>query len=279
MNFDLRTPDSAYEFILTFMNMTPDEYIMEKKVECENDFESFWKRNSKHIESIDISNFKIIAFHILGSLDECQEIKKNGIMNLQRVLSEETILSNLLKNNGIIFNIEEKTVNYNSKIYNIDYLYYREQGELLNEVKAFKRLSRRIFYDFCVNGFLVNDNVFRYGTDIHKRPEFFIELTNLFSSAKDLEQYWIKHSKSYRIDFFATINQIDRSSFYLDEIEDPPYDNWINLNDEMKIKKWMLSHAIDRAENNLSEAFLYIDNNTTIPPNQILSYTEIKEQS
>lgn len=45
MDFDLRTCDTAYYFVLEFMNMTPDEYLTELVIECENDFEKFWKRN------------------------------------------------------------------------------------------------------------------------------------------------------------------------------------------------------------------------------------------
>lgn len=54
MNYDLRTCDSAYYFLLNFMDMTPDEYITELVIECENNFERFLERNIDRISSIDI---------------------------------------------------------------------------------------------------------------------------------------------------------------------------------------------------------------------------------
>lgn len=78
--------------------MTPNEYITEFIIESDSDFEVFWNRNYDRIETIDISELKIMAFHILGSLDDCKEIKECGLMNLQMVLSRNTILSELLKN-------------------------------------------------------------------------------------------------------------------------------------------------------------------------------------
>lgn len=90
MLFDLRTCDSAYRFVLDCLNMTPDEFITEFTIESEGDFELFWERNIQRIQNIDISQLRILAFHVLGSLDCCEEIKKNGLWNLQMVLSGDT---------------------------------------------------------------------------------------------------------------------------------------------------------------------------------------------
>lgn len=43
----------------------------------------------------------------------------------------------------------------------------------------------------------------------------------------------------------------------------------------MKLKKWMLSHAIDRAHDDLGMTFLYVKDDVTIPTNQIISVSEI----
>lgn len=41
-DFDLRTPDSAYDFLLTFFNMSGEEYIEELIINSGYDFEKFW---------------------------------------------------------------------------------------------------------------------------------------------------------------------------------------------------------------------------------------------
>ena len=78
------------------------------------------------------------------------------------------------------------------------------------------------------------------------------------------------------MDFYATIEQVTRFRFNLDEAKNAVYDDWSNYDVEMKIKKWMLSHAIDRANNMLSEVFVYIKDNVTIPPDQIVEISELK---
>ena len=49
--------------------------------------------------------------------------------------------------------------------------------------------------------FLVNDNIFNHGTDIHERPEFLMTLVGLFPQLQMLEGFWESKSKSYKIDF------------------------------------------------------------------------------
>lgn len=139
-------------------------------------------------------------------------------------------------------------------------------------------MAHRLFYDYCVNGFLMNDNIYRYGTDIHCRPEFILDLVKLFPNLRDMECEWLNSYKSYRIDFIAYINQIERFTFSLDEYRDPPFEDWDEMSDEQKLKKWMLSYALDRAfDEMLGEEFLYVRSNISIPPNRIISCTEIPD--
>lgn len=275
MDFDLRTCDAAYYFVLDFMGMTPDEYITERIINCENDFETFWSRNIERIKSVDISGLRLMAFHVVGSLDECREIKENGLMNLQSVLSKETILKKLLEKAGVTFDIPNKLVSCNGNTYDIDYEKYKGHHFLVGMDKKLNRVAHRVYYDFCVNGFMANDNVFNYGTNIHKRPEFLMRLGELFPQAEKVESFWGAKSKSYRVDFYATVDQVHRFNFELDEYRNPPYEEWFDLNDDMKLKKWVLSHAIDRAHDDLGMTILHIKDDVIIPANQIIDISEL----
>ena len=275
MNFDLRTCDSAYYFVLEFLGMSPDNFITEFNIECEDDFDKFWRKNLERIKAVDISDIKVMAFHVTGSLDACAEILSNGLMNLQQVLVNDTLLHQLLDKSGIVFNLKEKNLSCNGKIYDIDYEHYRNHHLLHGIDKKLSQIAHRVFYDFCVNGFLANDHVLNYGTFIHERPEFLMTLGQLFPEAEKLEQYWMDNSKSYRVDFYATLSQVQRFNFELDEDRDPPFEDWIEIDDELKIKKWMLSHAIDRATDGLSEQYLYIKDDVVIPANQIVEISEL----
>lgn len=255
--------------------MTPDEFIIEFNINCENDFEVFWTRNFSQIQDVDVSDIKIMAFHIAATLDNCNEIKTNGLQNLQKILSTKTILRKMLRDEGIEFDIKEKTVVCCGKRYDIDYEKYKGRHLLSDFEKGLQSVAHRVYYDYCVNGFLLNDNIYGYGTAIHERPEFLMTLQELFPHVQKIESEWKNKAKSYRIDFFAAINQVHRFNFELDEQRDPPYNDWIELDDEMKIKKWMLSHAIERANNNLYENYLYVKDEVSIPPSQIISITEL----
>lgn len=52
MKYDLRTCDSAYDFILDFMNMTSKEYLDELLIGCKNDFDIFLERNYDRIAEV-----------------------------------------------------------------------------------------------------------------------------------------------------------------------------------------------------------------------------------
>lgn len=273
MNFDLRTCDAAYYFVLDFMDMTPDEY--ERIINCENDFETFWNRNIEYIKSVDISGLRLMAFHVVGSLDGCREIKEKGLMNLQTVLSEETNLKRMLERAGVTFDIQNKLMYCNGNSYDIDYEKYRGHHFLTGIDKKLGHVAHRVYYDFCVNGFMAIDNIYNYGTNIHERPEFLMTLGKLLPQAQKVEAIWKYKAKSYRVDFYATVDQVHRFNFELDEYRNPPYEGWFELDDEMKLKKWMLSHAIDRAHDNLGMTILYVKDDVIIPANQIISVSEI----
>lgn len=257
---------AALRFISDFMTRINAEYSALLKDIYH--FDIFWNENIEKIKSIDISKLKIMAFHIVASLDECSNIKTNGLMDLQKVLFEDTTLKKMLTKVGIIFDIANKQVFYNGKSYDIDYDKYQNDNELRETQNTLCAVARRVYYDYCVNGFLFNDNVIDYGTDIHKRPEFLLTLGKLFPAAHELDNYWKIHAKSYRIDFYVTINQVNKYSFGLDEQTD--------INDDMEIKKWMLSHAIDRINDNSEPKCLYVKDGTVVHANQIISISELK---
>lgn len=274
----MRTHDSAYKFLLDFLDTTGEDLIMDYIVECNKDFETFWKKHFERLETVDIADLRIIAFHITATQDECAEIKESGLINLQKVLSKDTKLKELLASYGITFDIPKRTVTAKDKVININYDNYRDKFRLSQYEQSISAVAHRLYYDYLVNGFMSNDDVFNYGTEIHKRPEFFLQLVELFPQLKEAEQKWIEQSKSYKITFFAHIEQIQPFCFELDNLRDPPFDDWSDLSIEQRLKKQLLSYSIDRAFRwGRNETFLYIKNDIDIPSEQILSYEEIHE--
>lgn len=275
MVFDLRTCDSAYDFVLEFMGMTSREFFQNYYVDSNKDFEDFWGNNNPRIKKANISDLRIMGFHVLGSLDDCEEIKTKGLWNLQKVLGNDTMLSRMLKKEGIIFNISDKLLYCGKTKYDIDYDHYKNKEFLTETEIILDTISHRVFYDYCINGFLVCDNIFDYGTQIHERPEFLMRLSELLPGAQKIEEYWKAHSISYKVNFYVTVDQVQRFNFELDEQNDPPYDGWFYLDEEMKIKKWLLNHAINRAYDELHQEYLYLKDSVIVPSEQIMSYEKI----
>lgn len=270
-NFDLRSADSAYDFLLTFFGMSGQEYIEELIINSHNDFNEFWERNAARVKNVNIQDIRVWGFHVVGSLDECREIRSHGLKNLQRVLSEDTQLHRMLKSYGVDFCIQKRLLMYKGEKYNIDYDWYRHNDYSMPPDKYLKPIAHRVYYDYCVNGFMMNDDVFSYGTNIHERPEFIMKLSDAFPDLKKMEDEWAELSKSYKVNFYATIDQIHHFNFDLNETQEELTDDEIE-----QIKRWLVSYAIDRANSDLfSGVFLYVKDEIDIPPEQITSCEEI----
>ena len=267
IDFDITTPDSAYDFILNVLGMTGEEFITEYKLHCKGDFELLWQRNHKKLDSLDLSNVRFIAFHVTGSLDDCQQIKQIGIHNLQYMLSNNTKLSNSLKEYGVSFDIENYKLYVDDIEYNTNYDYYLNLRNKTSEEEHLSSVAHRIYYDYCVNGFWLNDDIRRYETEIEKRPEFIATLARFYYPLSKLDYLWKNNSTPYKIRFYAHLEQIHKFTFGLRKSNDEYHDF-----EKDEIKKWMLSFAVDRSEGYFSEEFIYIRDNCYIPPEQILSY-------
>ena len=107
MNFDIRTFDTAYYSLLDLLQMTGQEFVEEYYINCEADFTQLWDRHFTQLDQIDISHIRFIGFHVTSNWDNCAEIRENGLRDLQKVLSEDTALSRLLRS----YNIEWFYVN------------------------------------------------------------------------------------------------------------------------------------------------------------------------
>lgn len=270
MDFDLTTPNNAYSFLLETLCISGSDFIKEYAINSSSNFDLFWKRNYKKLNAIDIRNMHFIAFHVVGSLDGCQEIQQLGIRNLQYVLNNNTKMAHLLSRCNVKFDIENCKMFYKDKVYNIDYDYYKNLISKSPIEEKLDSIAHRIYYDFCINGFMANDEIEAYGTEIHKRPEFIYTLSKLIPEVKRLDNFWKSKSEPYKVVFYATIDQIHKFNFDLEKNS-----NEFTEEELTHIKRWVFSNAIDRAFSNISERYIYIRDEVHIPPEQILRCEKI----
>lgn len=273
MLFDIRTPDSAFEFILEFFEITGKEFINQYIIECNSSIDEFIYKHLDYIDSKDINSLKYTAFHVTSNWNECSEIKTDGIKNLQKVLSEQSQLRALLLSYGVEFDITKKNLIATKKIIDIDYDKYCGQYGLSSYEKKIERVAHKIYYDYQVNGFFSNNNILNYATEIHTRPEFISNLTELLPYLKNAENYWRERSKGYIITFIADFQQFAWYTFY-----DHEYQYWSDEENKQQLKKWIISMAVNRSFdgiNSHSEIFAYMNPTTIIKPEQIIDYKQI----
>lgn len=272
MIYDIRTSTAAYKSLLDFLGMTKGDFFNEYYMSCNTDFESLWERNRDKLAALDISCLQIVAFHVLASKDHCEEIKANGLRDLQWVLTEDTILKRTLAAQNMHFDIPGKVMFYNDHAWDMDYSHYMDSLVEDEKLEKLSRIALRVDHDFCVNGFLSNPDAKAYGGHVDKRPEFLSYLTERFPELKAVEKQWEQESTSYQVVFFAYPHQTARFQFELDANYDIPFPDWLELSDDLKIKKKLLSLALNTAYDGPGEQYLYIKDGCYIPPEQIISY-------
>lgn len=275
MIFDITTPDLAYEWLQEILGISGEDIIGDYILKCNKDLDCFIDRHLDTIKAIDMNSIEFAGFHVTSNLNQCDEIKQNGIRNLQKVLAEPSELNLFLDSQGFSFDIQNKKMIFKGKAYNIDYESYKSKKETLTfQEEKLKSIARKIYFDHQVNGFFFSRDIFKYGTGIDKRPEFLLTLSSLNSPFDYLGDKWSETRKGYVVKYKANLSQFEYYTFYHDvnDYLDDSQMEWIQL------KKWMLSYAIDCSFSNLySDIYAYMKPKVYILPEQIIKCIPVEE--
>lgn len=167
--YDITNPDAAYEWLYSVLDMKRGDFISDYVLESRDDFDTFFERHLKEAERLDIDQLELVAIHVTTNGNDCAEIKKNGLKDLQKVFQEETELSMFLKKRGIWFDIPSKIMHIDDKNFDIDYKKYTNWDRMIKQVDALYSIGRKIFYDHQVNGFLFSKDVYVMGQSMRPR--------------------------------------------------------------------------------------------------------------
>lgn len=205
--------------------------------------------------------------HYTSNMNECTCIKKNGIKNLQWVLTEDTELNNFFKNYGVSFDVESRIISVNGKeIFDSSY----KCRHIETDPEIVRKIVRKIYEDYQINGYFYKNNRSR---NIYRRPEFIMNVSKLTPFLSNIETYWIENSKGYIVTYLADFKQFQLFTFDVDDSYD--YD----INETMvRIKKWMINNAINRIPDCLdssTDVIAYMNFSATIDPSQIIEFKEI----
>lgn len=154
-------------------------------------------------ELIDIINLGIYASHYTTSNDNCSSILEFGLRDLKHVVSNNTMLRNFLKDNGVHFSIDSQTLMIGNREFSTSY----NQGRYIND-DDLTQIAFKINKDSGTSCFLFTQDVKTYLGNVHLCPEILLSLDNL-SPELDLQTKWKKLTKGYRIDFIVPIDEFD----------------------------------------------------------------------
>lgn len=263
--FDITSEDAAYDYALKFTGMTGQELINTYVLDSDSNIDIFWNRYFDRFNAVCFDNINVAGFHVTGSLDDCNEIKTNGIFNLQYVLSHDTMLARELKKYGISFDISNRIMYVANVPYSVDYYSYDDVDYRDGLEGKLKSIGHRLYYDYCVDGFLCDKDVKRYGTDIHRRPEFILKLIDFNKDIEKLDKYWKDNSKGYKVYFKVGLEQIHKFTFFSEDNNEPYSEDEI-----LVLKKKFLAMALSVAfDDGLSQQIIYIRDDEYIRPEQI----------
>ena len=250
------------------LQIKKDEFIETYIIECHNDFDTFYEKYRSIIDKIDIENLEIVAFQVTSSSNECAEIKKHGLHNLQWVLSNDTTLNRFLKNNNITFDIESKLMYINDIAYDVDYEKYNDLDVISKRKEQLHKIGHKIYYDFQINAFLFCKDIYDYST-IHEAPEFLYTLSLLNKATKEIDLKWKNICKPYVVKFKSKLKDFAYFTFYGSEREyiKDRQDNWSDL------RRLLILRAVESAfSDSASQIFAYMKPNTVIKPENIIEY-------
>ncbi|MDD3186267.1 MAG: hypothetical protein PHC41_14830 [Lachnospiraceae bacterium] len=273
MYYDITTPDMAYDWIYDTLQIKQGRFIEDFILKCNKDIDSFCEMYKKQIQKINIEKLEIVAFHVTSNKDRCVSIRKNGIRNLQWVLSNETEMRYLLAENGILFYIDQQKMCANSQEYDIGYAKYKGKNHATDTAENLEWIAHKIYYDYQINAFFFCEDISKYST-VCKMPEFLYTLSNLSDDAQKVADQWIEDRKPYVIKYKANFKDFAYYTFYDNEM-DYQYDE---INNYKFLKKILILRAIDGMNGELADdVFAYMKPETYIPPEDILEITSAEE--
>lgn len=221
-------------------------------------------------------DLSLVSLHVTTNDDNCDSIRKYGLMNLQYTINNDTVLGIYLREQGVNIDFAQKTIKYKNEVYSIaekdEYAFPGSKEYIKNSV------IRKLYRDYQINGFFCCKNVLQYGGGVRHRPEILNNLSAMLNN-QDISYNWIKRDNScYVLKYTAGIAEFDYCSFNIKPVNDQIYEE-NKAYYELAKRKWILTSALsvifnDMFECGLPELFSYANFNTNVPFENIVIYTD-----
>lgn len=276
MRFDLRNADKAMKFVSEFTKIDESMIIeLISKSPSGIDADDYIKHFKIDLDSLQIEDVRYIVSHVTTSIDNLEFMKNNGLMDLATLLSLESPLSSYLKRFDVSFEIENKLMFFKNQCFNVDY--YREGKDKYISRESHEgridSVAHKICYDNQISAFFSMEGDKKYLTQIHRRPEILINLSNLCKV--DLQNPWAKEATGYVVVFEEKFENFEWFTFY-----DEKYDYLEDMFSKKLLRKFVISKALNLLWDSYhcdhkSNRFAYMAKDYIIPWSNVIECREI----
>lgn len=228
--YDLTSYESALNSLSNIINVIPvklEIFLFRHRNDTDDLYNKLIDDFKINLDTIDISDLYLKVLQVTTNGDNCESIRRYGLLNTQEAIQKDTFLSRYLNKKGIIIDFINKTIKYKSNLYFMDN--NNDRDIKLCFIKLFSRCH------YPINGFIYSDNPMNYGDQINKKPEIIGNLADAFG--RDIEKEWIQNTKCFIIEFIPSIYDFDYSVF-TDNRE------LFEDNKDLVIKRWLLDLSI-----------------------------------
>jgi hypothetical protein len=118
---NITTAFDALKSLETWLNIRGEDILKlasDKKHICY--VQDFIEHFSVEDTAIMRGNLDLVSLHVTTNHDNCETIKKYGLMNLQDTINCDTDLAIYLREHGIRIDLAEKIIEYKGKLFSIE---------------------------------------------------------------------------------------------------------------------------------------------------------------
>lgn len=260
--YDIRTSESAARTLKSFTGVDIsiwNKYISQQKnYPNTDDFVRNVLAKYGHMPP-DLKKWSFTYFHISTSANQCENFRKQGILDLKNTYScLDSELRMFLDNKEIRIDLSKRILKYKKHEYNIEYV--KTPYEFNSQEKACWLIGRKFYYDYTTCGFLSIDPQTPYLGEVHRRPEILSDIDNLLKL--NLSEEWSMNHYPFEI-----VAMVQGSDIVCDaENDQDGNDRIINY----------LAKAYYAAFDSPSEEIILLKNGVHVKPKQIIEISPLK---
>lgn len=192
MLLDFSTLETCTETLDAVTTIPLEDILMIDKSYGNNTYSNEWIEEYINFDIFENKSMIDTTFFHLTTTGKIDEITKNGLQNLQTVLSTDNFSTDFFKQYDIQFDIEKERIVNNNRIIDLDNIEFSN---------PFYRIKNRVYFDYNINGFYYFNTEHQNYSVIDEIPEFVDDtLCRIFTKPSTYEKVredWVQQTDRY----------------------------------------------------------------------------------